>query len=332
MTTLVTGASGFVGNNLVRELLARGRTVRALVRNPSPALAELGVEQVIGDTTDAETLPPAFEGVEVVFHLAALVQVGDVKTEQLFETNVQGPKNVAAAALAAGVKRMVHCSSCHALYEHPLHAPIDETRALALSDDCLPYSRSKAEGEIQVLEAVANGLDAVICNPTGIIGPYDDRPSHLGELFIMLHDKAMPALIDATYDFVDVRDVVGGLLAAEEKGRTGERYLLSGHRVNVKQLAGWAEQATGVKSPTMTSPMWLAMLGAPFVAFWAKLRNERPIYSPQALEVLRGNSDFDHGKATQELGYEPRPMAETVQGFYDWYLPWKDAQQAAEAD
>jgi dihydroflavonol-4-reductase len=329
MTTLVTGATGFVGTNLVRELLARGRTVRALVRTESAWLAEQGVEQVLGNTTDPESLPAAFEGVEVVFHLAALVQVGQVKAEQLFRTNVEGPRNVAAAALAAGVKRMVHCSSCHALYEHPLHAPIDETRALALSDDCLPYSRSKAEGELQVLEAVAEGLDAVICNPTGIIGPYDDRPSHLGELFIMLHQRSMPALIDATYDFVDVRDVVSGLLAAEEKGRKGERYLLSGHRVNVKQLAGWAEQATGVKSPTLTSPMWLAMLGAPFVAAWAKLRNERPIYSPQALEVLRGNSDFDHGKATRELGYQPRPMKDTVQGFYDWYLPWKEAQAGA---
>ncbi len=327
MTTLVTGASGFVGNNLVRALVADGRQVRALVRRPSEALEELGVEQVIGDTTDPESLPLAFEGVEVVFHLAALVQVGHVKAEELFRTNVEGPRNVAAAALQAGVRRMVHCSSCHALYEHPLHAPIDESRALALSDDCLPYSRSKAEGELQVLEAVAEGLDAVICNPTGIIGPYDDRPSHLGELFIMLHERAMPALIDATYDFVDVRDVVAGLLAAEEKGRQGERYLLSGHRVSVKELAGWAEQATGVKSPTLSSPMWLAMLGAPFVAGWAKLRGQRPIYSPEALEVLRGNSDFDHSKATEELGYQPRPMKDTVQGFYDWYLPWKEAQQ-----
>jgi dihydroflavonol-4-reductase len=328
MITLVTGASGFVGNNLIRALIARGRTVRALVRKRDANLDRLGVEQVIGDTTDPDTLPEAFEDVEVVFHLAALVQVGDVKAEQLFRTNVEGPRNVAAAALAAGVRRMVHCSSCHALYEHPLYAPIDETRALALSDDCLPYSRSKAEGEVQVLEAVAEGLDAVICNPTGIIGPYDERPSHLGELFIMLHERAMPALIDATYDFVDVRDVVEGLLAAEARGRKGERYLLSGHRVNVKQLAGWAEAATGVKSPTLTSPMWLAMLGAPFVAGWAKLRGQRPIYSPEALEVLRGNSDFDHSKATEELGYEPRPMEETVKGFYEWYLPWKETQTA----
>jgi len=330
MTTLVTGAAGFVGNNLVRALLEQGRTVRCMVRSDRSALEGLDVEIVQGDTTDPDSFGTAFEGVETVFHLAALVQVGHVKADDLFRTNVEGPRNVAAACLEAGVKRMVHCSSCHALYEHPLYAPIDETRALALSDDCLPYSRSKAEGELQVLEAVAQGLDAVICNPTGIIGPYDERPSHLGELFIMLHERAMPALIDATYDFVDVRDVVFGLLAAEKKGRAGERYLLSGHRVNVKQLAGWAEDVTGIKSPTMTSPMWLAMLGAPFVAGWAKLRNQRPIYSPQALEVLRGNSDFDHSKATTELGYKPRPMAETVQGFYDWYLPWKQAQKAED--
>ncbi len=326
MTTVVTGASGFLGNNLVRELTAAGRKVRCLVRNDSSALEGLDVELVKADTTQPDTLGPAFEGAEVVFHLAALVQVGDVKPEQLFRTNVEGPRNVVTACLEAGVERLVHCSSCHALYEHPLYAPIDETRALALSDDCLPYSRSKAEGELQVLEGVAHGLDAVIVNPTGIIGPYDHRPSHLGELFVMLHDRAMPSLIDATYDFVDVRDVVFGLLAAKEHGRTGERYLLPGHRVSVKELAIWAEEVTGVKRPALTSPMWLARLGAPFVAGWAKLRGERPIYSPQALEILRGNSVYDHGKATAELGYRPRPMKETIQGFYDWYLPTLETQ------
>jgi dihydroflavonol-4-reductase len=327
MTVLVTGASGFVGNNLVRALVEQGREVRCMVRSDSAALEGLDVELVQGDTLQPETLKPAMEGVEVVFHLAALIQVGAVSQEQLFAVNVQGPKNVAAAALEAGVRRMVHCSSCHALYEHPLRDPIDETRALALSDDCLPYSRSKAEGELQVLEAVAKGLDAVICNPTGIIGPYDLRPSHLGELFIMLHERSMPALIEATYDFVDVRDVVAGLLAAETKGRSGERYLLPGHRSSVIELATLAEAVTGVKRPGMVSPMWLAMLGAPFVAGWAKLRGTRPIYSPQALEVLRGNSHFDHGKATRELGYQPRSVEDTVRGFYDWYLPWKEAQQ-----
>ena len=329
MTTLVTGAAGFVGCNLVRALLDEGQQVRCMVREDRSALEGLEVEFIEGDTTDPATFGAAFEGVEVVFHLAALVQVGDVKAEQLFRTNVEGPRNVAAAARAAGVKRLVHCSSCHALYEHPLHAPIDETRALALSDDCLPYSRSKAEGELQVLEAVAAGLDAVICNPTGIIGPHDYRPSHLGELFIMLHERSMPALIDATYDFVDVRDVVAGLLAARDRGRAGERYLLSGHRVSVKELAAWAHEATGIQPPALTSPMWLAMLGAPFVAGWAKLRGQRPIYSPEALEVLRGNSDFDHGKASTELDYQPRPMKQTVQGFYDWYLPWKQSQSTS---
>lgn len=321
MTTVVTGAGGFLGNNLVRALLAQGRRVRCVVRTDRAALEGLDVEIVQGDTTDPASLGPAFEGAETVFHLAALVQVGAVQPERMVAVNVDGPRNVVAACLDAGARRLVHCSSCHALYEHPLYAPIDETRALALSDDCLSYSRSKAEGELCVLEGVAKGLDAVIVNPTAVIGPYDHKPSHLGELLIMLHRRAMPTLVDASFDFVDVRDVVAGLLAAERDGRSGERYLLSGHPASVRELATLAERATGIRAPALTAPMWLARLGAPFVSGWARMRGERPLYSPQALSVLRGNSDFDHGKATRELGYHPRPLEETVKAFYDWYLP-----------
>ena len=320
MRVLVTGASGFVGLNLVRSLLAEGHAVRCLTRGPAPGLDGLAVERVTGDTTAPEGLPEAFAGIEVVFHLAALIQVGAVDEGPLFRTNVEGPRNVAAACLAAGVRRMVHCSSIHALYDHPLYAPVDETRALALSDDCQPYARSKAEGELQVLEAVARGLDAVICNPTAVLGPHDLRPSHLGELLILLHQRRMPALIDAAYDWVDVRDVAGGLLAAAREGRRGERYLLSGHRASVQDLAALTERFTGVPAPRLVAPMALARLGAPFVAAWARLRGTRPLYSPQALEVLRGNGDISHAKASRELGYRPRPLEETIRDFFAWYL------------
>ncbi|MFH1462863.1 MAG: SDR family oxidoreductase [Pseudomonadota bacterium] len=320
MQVLVTGASGFVGLNLVRALLAEGHTVRCLVRGAAPGLDRLEVEQVRGDTTEPDSLPPAFAGVELVFHLAALIQVGAVDPEPLFKCNVQGPHNVAAACLAAGVRRMVHCSSIHALYDHPLYAPIDETRALALSDDCQPYARSKAEGELKVLEAVARGLDAVICNPTAVIGPWDLRPSHLGELLILLQQRRLPALIDAAYDWVDVRDVAWGLMAAAREGRRSERYLLSGHRASMKELAQLTERFSGAKAPTLVAPMALARLGAPFVAGWARIRGTRPLYSPQSLAVLRGNTHITHAKASRELGYRPRPLEETIRDFFAWYL------------
>ncbi|MBM4354646.1 MAG: SDR family oxidoreductase [Deltaproteobacteria bacterium] len=317
MTTLVTGAAGHVGANLVRELLARGRTVRVLVKSDTRGFDGLPVERVNGDITAPETLEPAFEGVTVCYHTAAFISVDGRDHEDLYRVNIDGTKHVIAQCRRVGA-RLVHFSSIHALSEFPLDQPVDESRPLAIEDGTLAYSRTKASGEKVVLDAVAEGLDAVIVNPTGIVGPHDYKLSHMGETVRDLAARRLPALIPGAYDFVDVRDVVAGALAAEERGKRGERYILSGHYVTVRELAESVHRVTGARPPRMTCPMWLARMVAPPVTWFSLMAGVRPKFTSSSLAVLRSNGRTTYARANRELGYEPRPLDETIAATVEW--------------
>lgn len=313
----LTGASGHIGGNLVRALLSQGRQVRVLVRKDDRSLEGLDVERIGGDVLKPDSLWPLVEGAEVVYNLAAYITILR-RDPRATEVNIQGPRNVARACLDAGVKRLVHFSSVHALKDHPLDEPLDETRDLA--DDSVPlvYNRSKANGEREIQRLVKEGLDAVILNPTGVIGRLDMRLSPMGELIQQLATGRMPALVHAGYDFVDVRDVVQAALTAESLGRCGERYLLSGHHISFADLSRLIAAETGVAPPRFTSPMWMARMSAPFATGWAKLTGKRPKVTSASLEVLRGNTDICHDKASNELGHRPRPMADTIADTIAW--------------
>ena len=317
--TVVTGTSGHVGGNLVRELIKRGRKVRCLVREDKRALDGLDVELFQGDVLDVEGLKKAFEGADVVHHLAARISICPGDEKQVHDVNVNGVRNVVNACLETGVRRLVHFSSVHAYSQDPFDETIDESRPLALSDDCLPYDRGKAGGEIEALEGVKKGLDAVIVSPAAVIGVHDYKPSRMGEVLLMIYHKKMPALIDAGFDWVDVRDIVEGAIAAEEKGKTGRKYILSGYRLSLKDMADLVSEISGVKPPAFVSPMWLARVGAPFATAWAKMTGSTPLYTSQSLRILRGNSDFSNARAAEELGYKPRPIEESVKDFLSWY-------------
>lgn len=319
MLTVVTGASGHIGCNLVRELLSRGRRVRVLVRKDLRGIEGLEVEQVVGDVLDPGSLAKAFAGAEVVFHCAANISVDGSQGQPLLEVNVKGPRNVARACLDGGVRRLIHFSSLHAISESPRDRAITEENDLCTDDEhALPYSLSKAAGELEILAAVGQGLDAVIVNPSGVIGPHDYKLSHMGETVRDLATGRLPALIPGGYDFVDVRDVVTATIAAEEMGRTGERYLLTGHYVTVRELAGLVHDVTGQPIPSWICPMWLARAAAPFSSMWGRMRCVRPKFTGSSLQVLRGNGNADHGKATRELAHSPRPTSETIRDTIAW--------------
>ncbi len=317
MLTLVTGAAGHVGANLVRELLARGRTVRVLVKSDTRGFDGLPVERVTGDITKPETLEPAFAGVSVCFHTAAFISVDGRDHKDLYRVNIEGTRNIVNACRKAGA-RLIHFSSIHALSEFPLDQPVDESRPLAIEDGTLAYSRTKAVGEKVVLDAVAEGLDAVILNPTGIVGPHDYKLSHMGETVRDLAARKLPALIPGAYDFVDVRDVVAGALAAEARGKTGERYVVSGHYVTVRELAESVHRVTGARPPKLTCPMWLARMVAPPVTWFSLMAGVRPKFTSSSLAVLRSNGRTTCAKARADLGYEPRPLDETVSATVEW--------------
>jgi dihydroflavonol-4-reductase len=313
----VTGASGHIGGNLVRTLLEQGRRVRVLVRRDNRALEGLGVERIAGDVLDADSLKAFCRGAEVVYNLAAHITI--LRDDpRAMEVNVRGPRNVGRACLAAGVKRLVHFSSVHALKDHPLDEPITETRALADDSVRLVYNRSKAEGERALAHMQGAGLEIVTLNPTGVIGPFDMKLSPMGELIQQLATGRMPALVNAGYDFVDVRDVVASAITAEAYGTSGERYLLSGHYIHFSEMAKLIAAVTGVRPPWFTSPMWLARLSAPFATAVAMALNQRPKVTSASLEVLRGNKDIRHDKASAELGHHPRPMEETIADTIAW--------------
>jgi dihydroflavonol-4-reductase len=319
---VVTGASGHVGANLVRVLLERGRSVRALIHKQTRALDGLPSQVVRADVLDRKSLIAAFAGADCVYHLAAKVSVGWEPAPVVSDINVAGTANVVEACLAVGVRRLVHFSSIQALA--PGANTVDEDCRLVDARDGGrgAYDIAKAEAERLVLAAVARGLDAVILNPTAVIGPFDFQPSPMGEVLSALaHGKLLALVAHAQCDFVDVRDVASAALAAEIQGRSGERYILSGTRLSLVELARLWAKTTGKPAPGFVVPMGVARLAAPFAAAWARLRRRRPLFTPESLRVLRNQRSAVRCKAECELAYRPRPIEETLRDTYGW---WKD--------
>lgn len=322
MRVVVTGATGHVGSNLVRALLRRGDHVRVMVRGPQRSLEGLEVERVTGDVRDEASLRAAFADAEIVYHLAAVISITGDPTGVVRAVNVDGTRSVAEAALAAGVRRLVHCSSVHAfdLYRKPMPEKVDETwHRVPDAASHFAYDRSKAAGEQALRSVIARGLDAVILHPSGIVGPYDFGPSRMGRVLLGLYQRRLPSLVDGGFDFVDVRDVVSGLMAAEERGRSGENYLVTGHYLSVPALARVAEGITGVRPPRMNAPIWLCKVGVPFAGAFGKLMRQEPLYTHESLAVLETRGRFDWGKAQRELGYSVRPTEDTVRDTYAWF-------------
>ncbi len=319
MVVAVTGATGHVGANLVRELVAQGRTVRALVFDRDEALAGVDVEIVRGDVRDPESLRGFFEGADTVFHLAAYISVLGGEIDRLTAINVEGVRNVMQACVDAGVKRVVHFSSIHALADVPKGRPINETCDLALGDKHLEYDRTKAAGESVVAEFVAAGLDVVTINPGAIIGREDWGPSAMGQVLLDLYSRRVPALVEGGFAWVDVRDVVQAALQAETHGKTGERYLIVGHWASFKELAELVEQVTGKRTPKLVTPLWAAQMSVPMVVAYSKIVGRRPLFTAQSLQVVQHHKNVDCKKACDELEFVPRELADTVEDAFAWF-------------
>jgi dihydroflavonol-4-reductase len=323
---LVTGAAGLVGANLIRALLAQGREVRALVHADSRALAGFEVETIPVDVRDKAALERVMGGVEVVYHLAGAISLAMNSGLKMEAVNVLGTRNVVAACLQHGVRRLVHFSSIQTLYQEPLDQPVDEPRPLidegrsaAALRQIPPYDLSKARGEREVQAGVAHGLDAVILQPTAIIGPYDFKPSYLGEALILLAQGKIPALVQGGFDWVDARDVVAGALRAERASPPGGRYILGGHWHTVRQVAELAASVTGRAAPLLTVPFWLADAFAPLMHLLGRLNGSPPIYTRVTLRALHSNPQVSHARAAHDLGYAARPLSETVHDTLHWF-------------
>lgn len=324
MRVAVTGATGHVGSNLVRVLLERGDQVRVMIRDRDDALAGLEVERVRGDIGDSAALQRLCAGVEVVYHLAAMISISGDPRGVVRATNVDGTRRVATAALAAGVRRLVHCSSVHAfdLYRPGDGATQQVDESWPRVPDAAPhfaYDRSKAAGERALREVMALGLEAVIVHPSGVVGPFDFGPSRMGRVLLGLYHRSLPSLIDGGFDFVDVRDVATGMIAAAERGAAGANYILTGHHLRVPALARIAEQVTGVRAPRINAPIWALRFGVPAVEAVGRVLGKEPLYTRESIAVLETRARFDWSRAARDLGYAPRPTLDTVRDTYAWF-------------
>jgi len=294
-------------------LAAGGESVRAVDVRPGAALGGLDVEFVRGDVTDPSTLESAFGGAEFVIHLAARISIAGDPDGSVRRVNVDGVRHVAEAALAAGVRRMVHCSSLHAYDVGAIRGPVRENGPRATDLRLPAYDRSKAAGEDELRRVVGRGLDAVILNPSGMFGPVDPEPSRMGRVLLAMFKGRMPVTVSGAFDFVDVRDVAAALIAAADRGRTGENYLVGGHRASVTELGRLAAQCTGRRPPRLVAPLAMVKLAAEAAVRVAGPRRAgRLLLTPESLHALATDPVVDCSKAIAELGYRPRPLAETV--------------------
>ncbi len=319
---LVTGATGHIGNVLVRILLERGEKVRAmLMPGEDPiALSGLDVEIVEADVLDYQSLLKAFTQIEVVFHLAGIISILPGTQPMVQVVNVLGTRNVIQAAWACEVRRLVYTSSIHALRRVPHGVLIDESVPFDPVHAISSYDSSKASASLDILEAVLHGLDAVIVCPTGVIGPFDFRRSEMGQLILDCVEQKPLLIVDGAYDFVDVRDVAQGLVLAGEKGRTGESYILSGERISVAGIIKIVQEILGTRLFSLKIPLRLAQLAASITPFYYRLTNIKPRFTAYSLETVTSNCSISHAKAHLELGYQPRPLRESLGDTVSWFL------------
>jgi dihydroflavonol-4-reductase len=317
---LVTGATGHVGNVLVRKLLERGEKVRALILpgESRESISGLRVEAVEGDVLHLDSLFKSMRGVKGVFHLAGVISIMPGPNPFVRKVNVDGTKNILRAAIEHGSK-LIYTSSIHAI-QRVEDGVIDENIPYDMNNPYGAYDRSKAEATLDVLHAAQSGLEAVVTCPTGVIGPYDFRGSMMGAV---IHDAAVakPTLyVDGAYDFVDVRDVADGLISAAENGKRGESYILSGQKISVRYLLETVREITGRNFFQMKIPFDLAKFAALFTPMYYRMANATPRFTPYSLEVLQSNSNISHAKATKELGYHPRTLQESIRDAVKWFL------------
>ena len=319
---VVTGATGHLGNVLVRELKVHDHVVRALVLPDEDChpLDGLDVEIVHGDVTDPRSLEAAFEGSDLVYHLAGIVTIMPGMTEVLEQVNVGGVRNVAAACRAIGIRRMVYTSSIHAVAEPPHGTVIDESQPFDPDRVLGDYARSKARATLLLLEEIQKGgLDAVICCPTGIIGPWDYGISNIGQLIFDFASGHLKSYVSGAYDFVDVRDVANGLILAAEKGQTGQHYIFSGSQVQVPELMKELARNIGYPAPTYRIPAVIARAAGVLASVYYRLLRRRPVFTAYSIDVLLSNSQVSSARAREELGFTSRPWQESIRDQVEWF-------------
>jgi dihydroflavonol-4-reductase len=302
---------------VARLLAGRGRKVRALVR-PASKLRELDGEAVAGDLRDPDSLARAVEGCGVVYHVAADYRLWVRDPEEMYRSNVDGTRNLLEAARRAGVERVVYTSTVGCI-GFPPGAPGDEESAVRLEEMTGPYKRSKFLAEQVALDFAHSGFPVVIVNPTAPVGDRDFKPTPTGKILLDFLLGRMPAFVDTGLNLVDVRDAAAGHLAAEERGESGERYILGAENLTLEQILSRLAALTGRKAPSIRVPYALAFAAGAASTGWARLTGREPRAPLDGVRMSRKKMFVTHRKAARRLGYSPGGVDAALQRAVEWF-------------
>ena len=318
---LITGSTGFLGNHLARFLAGRGVRLRVLVRRSSDraTIHGLDAEVHIGDLLDEESLYRAARGCSTVFHVAAEYSLWTAEPTQMYAVNVEGTRNMLAAARRAAVKRLVYTSSVGTIVPRPGGEPVTENSPSALDGMVGHYKRSKFLAERVALQAAAGGQDVVIVNPTAPVGERDFRPTPTGRIVLDFLEGRMPAYVDTGLNLVDAQDVAHGHWLAAERGRTGERYLLGSENLSLRRILGILAEVSGRAAPRIRMPYSAAWVAAAACWAWSGVSGRPPAVPMDGVRMARRAMFADCGKAERELGYAPGPVRPALARAVQWF-------------
>ncbi len=322
MTTLLTGATGFLGSALARELLKDGRPLKLLIRKNTDTrnIDDLDCELVYGDLRDRESLKSALIGCKTLYHTAAYYSLWSRDKKMIYDINVQGTRNILECALEADVERVVYTSTvgCIGLAEDG--SPANEDRPMNTATLCNDYKLSKYQAEQVAHELFGKGLPLVIVNPSTPVGPRDIKPTPTGKIILDFMNRKMPAYIDTGLNLIDVADCARGHIQAEKKGRLGERYILGNKNMSLKEILMALEVLTGLKAPRIKMPYWVAY-SAGLACEWMSdaITHQPPAVPLAGVKMAKYFMYFDASKAVQELGLPQNPVEDALKQAVHWF-------------
>jgi len=320
MTTLVTGAAGFLGSHVARQLVARGEDVRVLMRASSTnkAIADLPLEYVTGDLRDAASLERAMKGIQYVFHVAADYRLWAKNPQDIYDSNVGGTKNLLDAARHAGVELLIYTSTVATIAVDRPELPNECTDA-RLEEMVGHYKRSKWMAEQEVLQAAKSGLPVVVAMPTTPVGPGDWKPTPTGKIILDFLNGKMPGYVETGLNFVGVEECAAGHLLVGEKGKPGERYLLGGENLTLKGFLDLLASITGLPTPKMKIPHGVALGVAYAETAFSRLIGREPQIPVEGVKIAQHMMFVDASRAGRELGFVAGPVREALQRAVRWY-------------
>jgi dihydroflavonol-4-reductase len=320
MTTLVTGAAGFLGSHVARQLVARGESVRVLMRPSSNnrAISDLSLEYVTGDLRDAASLDRAMIGAKRVFHVAADYRLWARNPQEIYDSNVNGTRNLLATAKKAGVEQLIYTSTVATIAVDRPELPNESTNS-KLEEVVGHYKRSKWMAEQEVLRAAKEGMPVIVAMPTTPVGPWDWKPTPTGKIILDFLNGKMPGYVETGLNFVGVEECAAGHLLLSERGKIGERYLLGAENLTLKDLLDILARITGLRAPGMKIPHGVALGVAYVETAFSLLIGKEPQIPVEGVKIAQHKMFVDSSRAKKELGFQPGPVAAALERAVRWY-------------